>query len=92
MLLEYGYLLECHGRNTIRLAVAQYERAIELDPSADKPRYQIIAAQAALRDTDESIALHEERLATQPGAVRETSSVSASTPAIPRLSHLGLFE
>jgi tetratricopeptide (TPR) repeat protein len=55
LLLEYGYLLECHGRNTIRLAVEQYERAIELDPSADKPRYQLIAAKAALRDTDERL-------------------------------------
>jgi len=71
LLLEYGYLLECHGRNTIRLAVQQYERAIELDPSADKPRYQLIFARAALHDTEEAITLYTERLATSPGEVRE---------------------
>ncbi len=46
--LGYGYLLECHGRYSLRQATEQYERAIELDPDADKPRYQLIGAQAAL--------------------------------------------
>jgi tetratricopeptide (TPR) repeat protein len=34
---DYGYLLECHGRRALRRATEQYERAIELDPGADKP-------------------------------------------------------
>jgi hypothetical protein len=43
-------------------AIAQYERAIELDPSADKPRYQLIWAQAAaLREKGPAIELYEER-------------------------------
>jgi tetratricopeptide (TPR) repeat protein len=38
VLLGYGYLMECHGRYSLRQAVEQYERAIELDPDADKPQ------------------------------------------------------
>jgi tetratricopeptide (TPR) repeat protein len=79
LLLEYGYLLECHGRNTIRLAVEQYERAIELDPSADKPRYQLIAAKAALRDTEEEIARYQERLAARRASCASTASWRAPT-------------
>ncbi len=59
-LYEYGYLLECHRRNEIRQAVVQYERAIDLDPSLDKPRYQLIWAQAA-RETEPAIALYKQR-------------------------------
>jgi tetratricopeptide (TPR) repeat protein len=69
-LYEYGYLLECHGRNEIRQAVVQYERAIDLDPSLDKPRYQLIWAQAA-RETEPAIALYKQRLAQSPTKVRE---------------------
>jgi tetratricopeptide (TPR) repeat protein len=39
-LVAYGYLLECHGRYALRQAVAQYERAIELDPDADKRTFR----------------------------------------------------
>ena len=70
-LVAYGYLLECHGRYALRQAVAQYERAIELDPDADKPHYQHIWAQAALRDTEPAIALYSQRLARSPTDVRE---------------------
>lgn len=70
-LIAYGYLLECHGRYALRQAVAQYQRAITLDPDADKPHYQHIWAQAALRETEPAIALHSERLARSPTDVRE---------------------
>jgi tetratricopeptide (TPR) repeat protein len=40
--VEYGYLLECHGRYAIRRAVEQYERAIELDPNSDRTHHQVI--------------------------------------------------
>src|SRR5258708_39704626 len=58
LLLEYGYLLECHARNELRLAVEQYRRAVELDPAFDKARYQLIQTLAALHDTDEMISLY----------------------------------
>jgi tetratricopeptide (TPR) repeat protein len=70
-LIAYGYLLECHGRYALRQAVAQYQRAITLDPDADKPHYQHIWAQAALRETEPAIALYSERLARSPTDVRE---------------------
>lgn len=89
LLLEYGYLLECHGRNTIRLAVEQYERAIELDPSADKPRYQLIAAKAALRDTEEEIARYQERLAASPGELREYRFLASACLAAHRYIEAG---
>lgn len=69
--LGYGYLLECHGRHSLRQAVEQYQRAIELDPDADKPRYQLIGAQAALGEPEEAIALYTRRLADSPTDLRE---------------------
>jgi tetratricopeptide (TPR) repeat protein len=71
LLLQYGYLLESHGRNELRRAVAQYERAIELDPDADKPVYQLIGAYAGLREPERGVALCEERLTAAPGSLRE---------------------
>ncbi len=71
LLAGYGYLLECHGRNSLRQAVTLYERAIELDPIADEPRYQLILARAALLETEQAIALYQERLAAAPDDVRE---------------------
>jgi tetratricopeptide (TPR) repeat protein len=69
--LGYGYLLECHGRHSLRQATEQYQRAIELDPHADKLRYQLILAQAALGEPEEAIALYTRRLAGSPNDVRE---------------------
>jgi tetratricopeptide (TPR) repeat protein len=69
--LGYGYLLECHGRHSLRQATEQYQRAIELDPAADKPRYQLIGAQAALGEPEEAIALYTRRLGNSPTDVRE---------------------
>ena len=71
LLRQYGYLLECHGRITIRRAIEQYERAIALDPDADKVRYQWIFAKASLGEPETAVDLHRERVAAAPGDVRE---------------------
>lgn len=71
LLAGYGYLLECHGRTSLRQAVELYEHAIALDPIADKPRYQLILARAALLETEQAIALYQERVAAAPDDVRE---------------------
>jgi tetratricopeptide (TPR) repeat protein len=70
-LRHYGYLLECHGRRWLRQAATQYERAIELDPSIDKVRYQLISARAGLREAEREVEVYEKRLAEAPGDVRE---------------------
>ena len=71
LLFEYGYLQECHGRNSLRAAISSYERAIEFDPEWAKPRMQLIWASAALLRTDTAIALYKQRLAAAPDDVRE---------------------
>ena len=68
---QRGYLLESHGRNELRRAAALYERAIELDPALDKPRYQLISARAGLREPERVVCLYEQRLAADPTSVRE---------------------
>jgi tetratricopeptide (TPR) repeat protein len=68
---DYGYLLECHARNVMRRATAQYERAIKLDPDWDKVRYQLMQAKAALFEPHEAIAEYRRRLAEAPDDVRE---------------------
>ena len=78
LFLEYGYLLECHGRRELRQAVEQYRRAVELDPAADKPRYQLILALAALGETGEMVALYTERLASAPEDVRQYRFLAAA--------------
>jgi tetratricopeptide (TPR) repeat protein len=80
VLVGYGYLLDCHGRIALREAAAQYHRAVALDPGADKPRYQLIAAKAALGEPEEAVELYTERLARSPGDVRE-HRLLASPPA-----------
>lgn len=71
LLNSYGYLLECHARNELRQAAGLYERAIELDPSDDKPHYQLIAARAGLREPEVATAAYVQRLAESPSGVRE---------------------
>jgi tetratricopeptide (TPR) repeat protein len=78
LLRQYGYLLECHGRITIRRAIEQYEQAIALDPDADKVRYQWIAAKASLGEQETAVALHGERVAAAPGDVRELRLLSSA--------------
>jgi tetratricopeptide (TPR) repeat protein len=90
LLVEYGYLLECHARRELRVAVEQYRRAIELSPADDKPRYQLIQALAALFDTDEMVALYRERVAEAPGEVREYRFLASACLAAGR--HAGARE
>jgi len=70
-LRHYGYLLESYGRNMLRKAVTQYERAIELDPNAEKVRYQLISARAGLQESEREVGVYEKRLAAAPDDVRE---------------------
>lgn len=63
---NYGYLLECHARNQLRQAVAQYERAIELNPDGTKAHYQLIGARAGLLEPEIPISTYERRLAGPP--------------------------
>jgi protein O-GlcNAc transferase len=68
---QYGYLRECHARNELREAAARYERAIDLDPEWAKPRYQLLAAKAALLEIRDEIRAHHARLAAHPDDTRE---------------------
>jgi tetratricopeptide (TPR) repeat protein len=68
---EYGYLIECHGRNELLAAARAYERAIDLAPAWEKPRYQLISVRAARFDSDEAVATYRRRLAESPNDVNE---------------------
>lgn len=68
---DYGYLLFGHARSELRRAVELLERAIALDPGYDKPHWQLIAARAALEETELAVRTYEQRLLEAPGAVRE---------------------
>jgi tetratricopeptide (TPR) repeat protein len=70
-LTDYGYLLACHGRNELRLAIEQYEQAIALDPTYDKPHFQLISARVALQEAELAVARYEERFASHPHEERE---------------------
>ncbi len=78
LLRQYGYLLECHGRLTIRRAIGQYEQAIALDPGADKVRYQWMSAKASLGETGEAVTYYRQRVADAPGDVRELRFLAAA--------------
>jgi tetratricopeptide (TPR) repeat protein len=56
---------------SLRQALAQYERAIELDPSVDKAHYQLIVARASLLEPELAIDLYKKRLAAVPTEIRE---------------------
>lgn len=71
VLKQYGYLLECHGRITIRRAIEQYERSIALDPGEDQVRLQWIGAKASIGEPETAIDLYRARVAAAPGDVRE---------------------
>lgn len=66
LLSDYGYLLECHGRRGIAAGVAAYGRAIDQDTDWAKPRYQLMAAAAALGEPEEANAAHRSRVEANP--------------------------
>ena len=66
VLMEFGYLQECHGLRSIRAAIDCYERAIEADPDYDKPHWQLIYAMATLGQADKAIDRYQQRLAAAP--------------------------
>jgi tetratricopeptide (TPR) repeat protein len=69
--LDYGYLLEWHGRNALRAAVREYEQAIALDPSDDRPHYQLIWALAGLQDGDLAARRYSARFESSSDEVRD---------------------
>jgi tetratricopeptide (TPR) repeat protein len=71
LLRQYGYLLNCHGRITIRRAIEQYQRSIDLGPDDDQVQYMWIGAKATLDEADDAITRYHERVAASPGNVRE---------------------
>ncbi len=70
-LLSCGYLLECHAVRELRRAERYYERAIELSPEWDKPRFQLTLVKARLLATEEAIDLYKHRVADAPDKPRE---------------------
>jgi tetratricopeptide (TPR) repeat protein len=70
LLRQYGYLLECHGRFTIRRAIEQYQRSIDIGPDDDKVHYMWIGAKGALDESEDAISRHQARVAAAPGDVR----------------------
>jgi Flp pilus assembly protein TadD len=66
LLRDYGYLLECHGRLSLQSAAASYRRALELDPSDQKTRWQLLHADASLGRHADSIAACRALLAERP--------------------------
>jgi tetratricopeptide (TPR) repeat protein len=68
---QYGYLLQCSGSYTLRKALAQVERAIELDPDLDKAHWQLIGTYAHLMQPDQAVAIYERRFEASPDDLRE---------------------
>ena len=71
LLRQYGYLLNCHGRITIRRALEQYQRSIDLGPDDDQVHYMWIGAKASLDEATDAITRYRERVAASPGNSRE---------------------
>ena len=71
LLRQYGYLLNCHGRITIRRAIEQYQRSIDLGPDDDQVHYMWIGAKATLDEAEDAVTRYRERAAASPGNVRE---------------------
>ena len=71
LLRQYGYLLNCHGRITIRRALEQYQRSIDLGPDDDQVHHMWIGAKASLDEAADAITRYRERVAASPGNARE---------------------
>jgi len=69
LLRQYGYLLTCHGRITIRRAIEQYQRSIDLGWDDDQVQYMWIGAKATLDEAGDAIIRYRERAAAAPGDV-----------------------
>jgi tetratricopeptide (TPR) repeat protein len=70
LLRQYGYLLNCHGRITIRRAIEQYQRSIDLGWDDDQVQYMWIGAKATLGEAGDAITRYQQRVAASPGDVR----------------------
>ena len=70
LLRQYGYLLTCHGRITIRRAIEQYQRSIDLAPGDDKVQYMWIGAKGSLGEAEDAIIRYREQVAASPRDVR----------------------
>jgi tetratricopeptide (TPR) repeat protein len=71
LLRQYGYLLNCHGRITIRRAIEQYQRSIDLGWDDDQVQYMWIGAKATLGEAGDAVTRYQQRVAAAPGDVRE---------------------
>ena len=71
LLRQYGYLLNCHGRITIRRALEHYQRSIDLGPDDDQVHHMWIGAKASLDEATDAITRYRERVAASPGNARE---------------------
>jgi tetratricopeptide (TPR) repeat protein len=71
LLRQYGYLLNCHGRITIRRAIEQYQRSIDLGPDDDQVHYMWTGAKATLDEAEDAITRYKERAAASPADLRE---------------------
>jgi tetratricopeptide (TPR) repeat protein len=69
LLLDYGYIHECRGH--VAIAIRWYERALELDPTSERTRHQLIVAYSALHQTQAAIELYKRRLAATPEDLAE---------------------
>jgi tetratricopeptide (TPR) repeat protein len=68
---RYGFLLQAHGTNSLRRALEQYERAIELEPDDEKAHWQRIGIHAHLMQPEVTVAIYEPRFAAAPHDLRE---------------------
>jgi tetratricopeptide (TPR) repeat protein len=78
VLLEFGYLQECHGRRSIRAAVDCYQRAIAADPQYDKPHWQLISAMAQLGQAGQAVDRYQRQRAAAPADPRAHRFLAAA--------------
>ena len=71
LLRQYGYLLNCHGRITIRRAIEQYQRSIDLGGDDDQVQYMWTGAKATLDEAGDAVTRYRERADAAPGDTRE---------------------